>query len=108
MNAARENGLNIGQGAIRDEETARQIGSRASILALFPDNYLLRASISDGEALIEREITVQVPIEPALPEGGMVRLTLPTTGREYEIDAYEYPNAKGETPLQATFFEAVS
>lgn len=104
----RENGLNIGQGAIRDEETARQIGSRASILALFPDNYLLRASISDGEALIEREITVQVPIEPALPEGGMVRLTLPTTGREYEIDAYEYPNAKGETPLQATFFEAVS
>ena len=38
----------------------------------------------------------------------MVRLTLPETGENFEIDIYEYPNTKGEFPLQATFFEAVS
>ena len=118
-----EDGLSIGQGEIRDEETFEQIGSQATVVALFPSDYLLRrgdgeetlfpssyhinTSINDGGAPVERDITLQVPIESPLPAGGMVALTLPT-GEEYEIDVYEYPNIKGELPQQATFFEAIN
>lgn len=92
--------------AIRDEETGRQIGSRATIVAFFPGRHKLRVSASDGAANAEREIALHVPIEPPLPDGGMVRLILPTTDQAYEIDAYEYPNAKGERPQSASFFQA--
>ena len=113
---------NITQEALRDDETFEQIGSRAIAVALYPSNYLLRAngeetlfpasyrintSVNDGEKPIEREITVQIPAEP-LPEGGMVQLTEPTTGLDFEIDIYEYPNSKGEFPLEATLFEAIN
>jgi hypothetical protein len=113
---------NITQEALRDDETLEQIGSRAIVIALYPSNYLLRAngeetlfpasyrintSVNDGERLVEREITVQIPAEP-LPEGGMVQLTEPTTGLDFEIDIYEYPNSKGEFPLEATLFEAIN
>ena len=91
--------------AIRDEETGRQIGSRAVVVAFFPGSHKLRVSASDGAANTEREIALHVPIEPPLPDGGMVRLTLPTD-QAYEIDAYEYPNAKGERPQPASFFQA--
>ena len=118
-----ETGLSrIAQEALRDDETFEQIGSRAIAIALYPSNYLLRAngeetlfpasyrintSVNDGERPVEREITVQIPAEP-LPEGGMVQLTEPTTGLDFEIDIYEYPNSKGELPLEATLFEAIS
>ena len=113
---------NITQEALRDDETFEQIGSRAIAIALYPSNYLLRAngeetlfpasyrintSVNDGEKPVEREITVQIPAEP-LPEGGMVQLTEPTTGLDFEIDIYEYPNSKGEFPLEATLFEAIN
>ena len=113
---------NITQEALRDDETFEQIGSRAIAVALYPSNYLLRAngeetlfpasyrintSVNDGEKPVEREITVQIPAEP-LPEGGMVQLTEPTTGLDFEIDIYEYPNSKGEFPLEATLFEAIN
>ena len=91
--------------AIRDEETGRQIGSRAVVVAFFPGHHKLRVSASDGAANTEREIALHVPIEPPLPDGGMVRLILPTD-QAYEIDAYEYPNAKGERPQSASFFQA--
>ena len=92
--------------AIRDGETGRQIGSRAVVVAFFPGRYKLRVSASDGAASTEREIALHVPIEPPLPDGGMVDLVLPTTDQAYEIDAYEYPNAKGERPQSASFFQA--
>ena len=91
--------------AIRDGETGRQIGSRATIVAFFPGSHKLRVAASDGAANTEREITLHVSIDPPLPTGGTVRLALPT-GREYEIDAYEYPNARGELPQSASFFQA--
>ena len=103
----REDGLHIGQDAIR-EDTGLQIGSRAAILPLFMGDYLLSTSIDDGEELVASEISVMVDVDPPLPDGGMVRLTLPSVDREYEIDVYEYPNVKGEVPLEATFFQAVS
>ncbi len=92
--------------AIRDEETGRQIGSRATIVAFFPGSHKLRVAASDGAANTEREIALHVPIEPPLPASGMVRLVLPTTSQTYEIDAYEYPNARGERPQSASFFQA--
>ena len=92
--------------AIRDEETGRQIGSRAVVVAFFPGSHKLRVSASDGAANVEREIALHVPIEPPLPDGGMVRLVLPTTNQAYEMDAYEYPNARGERPQSASFFQA--
>ena len=98
--------LSIWPEAIHDEETGRQIGSRVVVVAFFPGRYELRVSASDGQASTEREIALRVPIEPPLPTGGMVRRTLPTTGDAYEIDAYEYPNAKGERPQSASFFQA--
>ena len=104
----REDGLHIGQDAIRDENNGLQTGSRAVILPLFPGDYLLSASLDDGEELVADEISVMVDVDPPLPDGGMVRLTLPSVGREYEIDVYEYPNIKGEAPQEATFFQAVS
>ena len=91
--------------AIRDGETGRQIGARAVVVAFFPGRHKLRVSASDGAANTEREIALHVPIEPPLPDGGMVRLILPTD-QAYEIDAYEYPNAKGERPQSASFFQA--
>ena len=119
-----EDGLIIGQQEIRDDETFEQIGSRGAIVALYPNDYLLRTaangdtqfpasyhlvtSIDDGEGPVESEIVLQFSVEPPLPEGGMVQLTLSETGEDFEIDIYEYPNVKGEFPLQATFFEAVS
>ena len=104
---AGQDSLSIWPEAIRDEETGRQIGSRAVVVAFFPGDHKLRVSASDGAATIEREIALHVPIEPPLPAGGMVRLVLPTTSQTYEIDAYEYPNARGERPQSASFFQAV-
>lgn len=98
--------LGIWPQAIRDEETGRQIGSRGLVVALFPGYHTLRVAASDGAANIEREIALHVPIEPPLPTGGMVGLALPSTGQAYEIDAYEYPNAKDERPQSASFFQA--
>ena len=91
--------------AIRDGETGRQIGSHATIVAFFPGRHKLRVSASDGAANTEREIALHVSIEPPLPAGGTVHLVLPT-GQEYEIDAYEYPNSRGERPQSASFFQA--
>ena len=105
---AGQDSLSIWPEAIRDEETGRQIGSRAVVVAFFSGSYKLRVSTSDGAADAEREIALQVPIEPPLPAGGMVRLVLPTTSQAYEIDAYEYPNAKDERPQPASFFQAAS
>ena len=105
---AGQDSLGIWPEAIRDEETGRRIGSRAVVVAFFPGNHKLRVSASDGAANVEREIALHVPIEPPLPAGGMVRLVLPTTSQAYEIDAYEYPNAKGERPQSASFFQAAS
>ena len=90
---------------IRDEETGRQIGSRATIVAFFPGSHKLRVAASDGAANTEREIALHVSIEPPLATGGTVHLVLPT-GQEYEIDAYEYPNTRGERPQSASFFQA--
>ena len=100
--------LGIWPEPIRDEETGRQIGSHAVVVAFFPGSYKLRVSASDGAANVEREIALHVPIEPPLPAGDMVRLVLPTTSQTYEIDAYEYPNAKNERPQSASFFQAAS
>ena len=100
-----QDSLSIGSEVIRDEETGRQIGSRATVVAFFPGNHKLRVSASDGAASTEREIALHVPIEPPLPDGGMVGLVL-STDQTYEIDAYEYPNAKGERPQSASFFQA--
>ena len=105
--AARDS-LSIWPEAIRDEETGRQIGSRAVVVAFFPGSYKLRVSASDGAADTVREIALQVPIDPPLPAGGMVRLGLPTINQTYEIDAYEYPNAKDERPQPASLFQAAS
>ena len=101
-----EDSLSIWPEAIRDEETGRQIGARATVIAFFPGNHKLRVSASDGAATTEREIALHVSIEPPLPAGGMVSLVLPTTSQTYEIDAYEYPNARGERPQPASFFQA--
>ena len=103
---AGQDSLDIWSEAIRDEGTGRQVGSRAVVVAFFPGSYKLRVSASDGAANVEREIALHVSIEPPLPAGGMVRLVLPTTSQAYEMDAYEYPNAKGERPQSATFFQA--
>ena len=101
-----QDSLSIWSEAIRDEETGRQIGSRAVVVAFFPGSHKLRVAASDGAASTEREIALHFPIEPPLPAGGMVRLILPTNNQAYEIDAYEYPNAKGERPQSASFFQA--
>ena len=101
-----QDSLSIWSESIRDEETGRQIGSRAVVVAFFPGSYTLRVAASDGAASTEREIALHFPIEPPLPVGGMVRLILPTNNQAYEIDAYEYPNAKGEWPQPASFFQA--
>ena len=91
--------------AIRDEQTGRPIGSRATVVAFFPGSHKLRVSASDGAASTEREIALHVSIESPLPTGGTVPLVLPT-GQAYEIDAYEYPNARGERPQSASFLQA--
>ncbi len=98
--------LGIWPEAIHDEETGRQIGSRAVVVAFFPGSYELRVAASDGAASTEREIVLHFPIEPPLPASGMVRLTQPTNNQAYEIDAYEYPNTQGERPQSAKFFQA--
>ena len=101
-----QDSLSIWSEAIRDEETGRQIGSRAVVVAFFPGSHKLRVAASDGAASTEREIALHFPIEPPLPASGMVSLILPTNNQAYEIDAYEYPNAKGERPQSASFFQA--
>ena len=105
---AGENTLQISEQSILEPETNQQIGSRSSFIAFFPDNYRLRVSVSDGVETVEREIGVDIQVESPPPESEMVRLTLPDTGQEYEIDTYEYPNTRGELPQEATFLGAAS
>ena len=57
---AAQDSLSIWPEAIRDEETGRQIGLRAVVVAFFPGSYKLRVAASDGAADTEREIALQV------------------------------------------------
>ncbi|MDP6702368.1 MAG: hypothetical protein QGH25_22120, partial [Candidatus Latescibacteria bacterium] len=69
--------LGIARNPIRDLDSGRQIGSQATIAAFYPGDYLLRVSISDGEATVESDIALQFTVDPPLPEGGTVSLTVP-------------------------------
>ena len=67
--------------------------------------------MSDGDAVIESEISIQVVNQTLLPASGMVALELTTSEgstHAFEIDAYEYPNRLGEKPLLATWFDAAT
>lgn len=71
------------------------------------DDYLLGLEVSDGMDTVSTQVTVHVVPEQILPAGGTVQLVLPSIGREYEIDVYEYPSRKGELPLLVdSWFEA--
>ena len=101
--------LSIISEPILDSQTNAPIGNRSSFIPTVPGSYRLQVTVSDGEAVIEEEISVTVATEAPLPSGGMVVLDLPTSDggtRKFEMDAYEYPNRLGEKPLLATWFDA--
>ena len=83
--------------------------SRAELLPLFPEDHRLSVEISDGSETVKREVAVTVEAAET-PDGGMVTTELELADGSigtYEIDAYEYPNRKGSTPiLVASWFEA--
>ena len=81
--------------------------SDLTFVPVLPDDYLFGLEVSDGSDTIRTQVAVHVFIEHILPAGGMVRLTLPSSGREYEIDVYEFPGRKGEFPRMVdSWFEA--
>ena len=103
---AGQDSLSIWPEAIRDEETGRQIGSRAVHRSLFsrrPQTARFRER-RRGDHRARNRPPRSNRAAPAA--SGMVRLVLPTTSQTYEIDAYEYPNARGERPQSASFFQA--
>ena len=83
--------------------------SRTEFLPLYPENHRLSVETSDGSATVKREVALIVDAAET-PEGGMVTVEVELadgTIGTYEIDAYEYPNMKGSTPLLvADWFEA--
>ena len=85
-----------------------QIDNNLSILTvvpLFVDTYQLLSSLTDGLDTVRTEIRLVVTAESP-PDSGAVTLQL-ESGRTYEIDVFEYPNRRGETPLLASsWFEA--
>ena len=85
--------------------------TRAEFTPLFPGEYVVAVTVTDGSDTVSSEIVLTVP-EPELPETGMVALDVPVEGAPsfpFEIDVYEYPNRKGETPfVTRSWFEAAS
>jgi hypothetical protein len=83
--------------------------SRARFLPLFPENHRLRIETSDGLETVRQEIPIEITAAD-IPEGGMVTIAVERsdgTTSSFEIDAFEYPNAKGEMPLRVeNWFEA--
>ena len=101
--------LSIISEPILDDQTNAPIGNRSSFIPTVPGSYRLQVTVSDGEVVIEKEISVTVATEAPLPSGGMIVLDLPTSDggtHTFEIDAYEYPNRLGKKPLLATWFDA--
>ena len=101
--------LSINSEPILDGLTNAPIGNRSSFIPTVPGSYRLQITVSDGEAVIEEEISITVATAAPLPLGGMIALNLPTSDGgtiTFEIDAYEYPNRLGEKPLLATWFNA--
>lgn len=101
--------LTISNTPITDEEGDKPLGARGSFTPLFPGQYQLRITVSDGDLVAEQDVSVNVVLDEEPPDGGMVRLELPLldgTIYSYEMDVYEYPNRRGEQPQQATWFEA--
>ena len=103
--------LSITSESILDDQTGIPLGSRASFIPTAPGSYRLQVTVSDGDAVIESEISIQVVNRTPLPASGMVALELTTSEgstHAFEIDAYEYPNRLGEKPLLATWFDAAT
>ena len=101
--------LSIVSEPILDGQTNTPIGNRSYFIPTVPASYRLQVTVSDGEAVIEEEISIKVATADPLPSGGMVALDLPTSDggtHTFEIDAYEYPNRLGEKPILATWFDA--
>ena len=101
--------LSIISEPILDSQTNATIGNRSSFIPTIPASYRIQVTVSDGETVIEEEISITVATAAPLPSGGMVALDLPTSDggtHTFEIDAYEYPNRFGERPLLATWFDA--
>ena len=87
--------LSITSESILDDQTGIPLGSRASFIPTAPGSYRLKVTVSDGDAVIESEISIQVVNQTTLPASGMVALELTTSEgstHAFEIDAYEYPN----------------
>jgi len=80
--------------------------SRMSAILLTIGYYLFKVEVNDGQDTVSVEIAVDLLSETGLPGGGIVQLVLPTTGEEYEIDVYEFPNKREEIPVMVTWFEA--
>ena len=83
--------------------------SRALLLPLFPERHRLRVEVSDGLEAVPKEIPIEITTADQ-PEGGMVTVDIELANGSmgtFEIDAYEYPNMKGETPQRVeNWFEA--
>ena len=85
--------------------------SRALLRPLFPGQVHLRLSVTDGADTAAALIAVTVEAPPP-PDGGMVQVerSLSTGGTvSFWMDAYEYPNQLGVTPLLVdSWFEAAA
>ena len=81
-------------------------GSQLQFVPLFTGDFRFQVSASDGSDTVSADFIVSLFPDPMTPAGGMVSLAL-SSGEDYEIDVYEYPNQKGEFPLLvASWFEA--
>ena len=96
-----------GEGLLQQSEPP---DTNATLVPLFPGDYLVAVETDDNAATASAEIHVHVE-EPIAPDGGSVTVDVAvddTTTRVFEIDVYEYPGRKGSVPqLAESWFEAV-
>ena len=87
------------------------VGSEVGVIPLYPGVHVVNLTLHDRADSTITILIVEIPSPADVPDGGTALLEIPafggTAARTVEIDVFEYPNERGQTPILVdSFFEA--